>query len=248
MLTQALQSGSLVTLLITVASLGIIHTIFGPDHYVPFVLMAKAQRWSRRETAIITFCCALGHVSASVIIGLTLAAAGTAAASLGDSKWAYLQEWRGAFAAWLLIGLGSAYFVWGLIHASRNREHEHIHVHQDGLAHKHKHSHASDHMHAHGANKARQFTPWLLFTIFIFGPCESLIPMMLVAWAVAKTPGVLLTTAAFSITTILTVLAAVAILSAGISLVPLGKLERYTHALAGLSLVACGFAIQFMGL
>lgn len=248
MLTEALQSGSLVTLLITATCLGIIHTIFGPDHYVPFVMMAKAQHWSRKKTAIITFCCALGHVSASVIIGLTLAAAGTAVASWGDSTWAQFQDFRGVLAAWLLIGLGAAYFVWGLIHASRTKEHEHIHVHQDGLAHKHVHSHASEHMHAHGANKAKQFTPWLLFTIFIFGPCESLIPMMLAAWAIAKTPGVLLVTAAFSITTILTVLAAVAILSAGISLVPLGKLERYTHALAGLSLVACGAAIQFIGL
>ncbi|MFP6584560.1 MAG: hypothetical protein VCD00_18655 [Candidatus Hydrogenedentota bacterium] len=247
MVEEALQTGSIVTLVVTAASLGFMHTIFGPDHYVPFVMMSKAQGWSRKKTAIITFLCGLGHVSASVVIGLVLVGIGMIASNWGESRWATFHDMRGSVAAWLLMGLGAAYFVWGVVQAKRNKVHAHAHVHDDGEVHKHGHSHTKAHMHAH-TSPGKQLTPWILFTIFIFGPCESLIPLMLGAWAVAKTSGVLLVTAAFSVTTIITILAAVAILLGGISLVPLGKLERYTHALAGLSLVACGGAIQFMGL
>lgn len=237
MVEEALQTGSIVTLVVTAASLGFMHTIFGPDHYVPFVMMSKAQGWSRKKTALITFLCGLGHVSASVVIGLVLVGIGMVATNWGESRWAAFHEMRGSVAAWLLMGLGAAYFVWGVVQAKRNKPHAHAHVHEDGEVHKHGHTHTKAHMHAH-TSPGKQLTPWILFTIFIFGPCESLIPLMLGAWAVAKTSGVLLVTAAFSITTIITILVAVAILLGGISLVPLGKLERYTHALAGLSLVA----------
>lgn len=247
MVEEALLSGSIMTLAITALSLGFIHTIFGPDHYVPFVMMSRAQNWSKKKTALITFLCALGHVGSSIIIGVILIGIGMAVTMWGESQWAHFHEWRGVVAAWLFMGLGGAYFTWGVVHAKRNKSHAHIHAHEDGSIHNHGHTHTNAHMHAHTAS-ARQITPWLLFTIFIFGPCESLIPMMLGAWAIAKTSGVVMVTVAFSASTVLTVMGAVGVLLAGVSLVPLGKLERYTHALAGLSLVICGAAIQFLGL
>ena len=52
---------------------------------------------------------------------------------------------------------------------------------------------------------------------------------------------------AFSLglSTVATMLVTVAVGYLGISRLPLGRLERYSHALAGLALVACGLAIQF---
>jgi hypothetical protein len=43
-------------------------------------------------------------------------------------------------------------------------------------------------------------------------------------------------------------LAVVMASSFGLSLLPMGKLERYSHALAGLTIALCGGAIQFLGL
>ena len=250
MVEEALLSGSVLTLVITAASLGFLHTIMGPDHYLPFVMMAKAQGWSKMKTLVITFFCGLGHVGSSVIIGIILAIVGMAAASWGESRWAHFHEMRGSIAAWLLMGLGGAYFVWGVVQAIRNKKHAHVHMHEDGEVHVHEHDHSSDHMHVHagGEQGVKKVAPWILFTIFVFGPCESLIPLMLGAWAVSKSTGVILVSVAFSVTTIITILAATFILLGGFNLVPLGKMERYTHALAGFSIVACGAAIQFLGL
>ena len=57
-------------LLGTAIWIGFIHTLFGPDHYVPFVAMARAGDWSCRKTLGVTLLCGLGHVAGSVALGL----------------------------------------------------------------------------------------------------------------------------------------------------------------------------------
>ncbi|MBN1531729.1 MAG: hypothetical protein JXA20_03620 [Spirochaetes bacterium] len=50
------------------AGLGFIHTVTGPDHYVPFTVMARAENWSLAKTADDTVACGLGHVGSSVVL------------------------------------------------------------------------------------------------------------------------------------------------------------------------------------
>ena len=246
-LDTALEAGNLPILLWTAVALGFLHTILGPDHYVPFVMMAKAQNWSRLRTAVVTFLCGLGHVGSSVAIGAVLAVAGMAFTEWEGSEWASLHEARGGLAAWLLIGVGAALFIWGVMRALRGHTHTHVHVHEDAMIHAHEHDHTGAHMHVH-ESKVRHLTPWVLFTIFVFGPCESLIPLMLASWAVAGLGGTVLVASTFSVVTILTILGTVGVLTMGISCIPLGKLDRWLTALAGLSLVLCGVAIRWLGL
>ncbi len=246
-LQTALASGNLVVLLWTAGTLGFIHTILGPDHYIPFIMMSKAQNWSRKKTAFITFLCGLGHVGSSLMIGAFLAWLGMAASDWGDSRFAFWQDFRGSLSAWLLIGVGVAFTIWGVKNALRGKTHSHAHLHNNKSEHTHEHNHKTEHMHAH-TNSVSKLTPWILFTIFIFGPCESLIPLMLSSWSVAGITGITMVSLVFGVTTIITIMATVAILMAGIQKIPIGKLDRWSTALAGISLVACGAAIQFLGL
>ena len=246
-LQAALESGDLSILLWTAAILGFLHTILGPDHYVPFVMMAKAQEWSRWKTALITTLCGLGHVGSSVVIGVILATAGMAVAQWEGSSWASWHESRGSLSAWLLIGVGAAFLVWGIIQAFRGHTHSHVHYHENGTLHTHEHDHSGAHMHVHEA-KVKSLTPWVLFAIFVFGPCESLIPLMLASWAMTGIGGMVLVVLVFSLATVLTILGTVAALLIGISSIPWGKVDRWSTALAGMSLVLCGAAIQWLGL
>lgn len=52
----------------------------------------------------------------------------------------------------------------------------------------------------------------------------------------------------FGAATILTMIVTVTLGTIGIRNLPLGKLERYSHALAGFAIFASGAAIQFLGL
>jgi ABC-type nickel/cobalt efflux system permease component RcnA len=174
-----------------------------------------------------------------------LAAAGTAWTAWSGTRWAALQEWRGSLSAWLLVGVGAAFFVWGMVRARRNKTHSHLHMHANGTVHEHSHAHEDVHMHVHAAEEAgRSITPWVLFTIFIFGPCESLVPLMLAAWAAGGLAATVLVAGAFSVTTIVTIMGVVGVLLLGVNRIPLGKLDRYSLAAAGAALVVCGVAIK----
>jgi len=49
-------------LLLTAMSVAFVHTLSGPDHYLPFMMIAKARNWSLAKTSWVTVLCGLGHV------------------------------------------------------------------------------------------------------------------------------------------------------------------------------------------
>jgi sulfite exporter TauE/SafE len=229
----------------TAASLGFIHTVIGPDHYLPFIVISRARQWSLRKTLFVSFLAGLGHILSSVVLGFLGIALGIAVARLEG-----VESARGELAAWLLIGFGFAYFVWGTRRAWRARPHAHAHLHE-GVAHEHVHTHESaEHLHVHGAEQGekKNITPWVLFTIFVFGPCEPLIPLVMYPAARHSTAGVVLVASAFGLATIATMLTIIALSSYGLRFVRLGRLERYSHALAGLVIFVSGLGVRFLGL
>ena len=226
----------------TAASIGLLHTLFGPDHYLPFIVMSRARGWTMMRTALITLLCGLGHVLSSVVLGILGVVFGIAVTRLE-----MFEGYRGSVAAWLLIGFGFAYFVWGLHRAIRGRSHEHRHLHENGAAHTHEHAHVAEHAHPH-AEGQRNLTPWILFTIFVFGPCEPLIPILMYPAAKSSVTGMILVATVFSVVTIGTMMGVVMLSAWGVSFARFGKLERYIHAMAGATICLSGMAIQFLGL
>jgi sulfite exporter TauE/SafE len=227
----------------TAATIGFVHTVLGPDHYLPFIVISRARRWPLAKTLIISFFCGLGHVLSSVVLGFIGVALGIAVFRLER-----VESIRGGAAAWLLIGFGFAYFIWGMHRAIKNRPHSHLHLHSDGEIHDHLHAHQEEHSHPHEESEKVNLTPWILFTIFVFGPCEPLIPLVMYPAAKHNIPGVILVSSVFGLATISTMLAIIALSSWGMSFLRLGRLERYVHALAGAMIFISGLSVQFLGL
>lgn len=226
----------------TAASIGFLHTLLGPDHYMPFVAMSRAQKWSGLKTTWITFLCGLAHVLSSFVLGFLGIILG-----IGAGKLQIIESVRGNIAAWGLIAFGLIYFVWGLRAAVRGKAHSHWHAHADGTTHSHDHTHSREHVHVHPEEKTT-LTPWILFTIFVFGPCEALIPILMYPAAKHNILGTLWVGGIFGVTTILTMLALVLIASRISVHVPVRDLNRFSHAFAGIAIFFCGAAIQFLGL
>lgn len=231
----------LTLLLISAASIGFIHTLIGPDHYLPFIVMSKSGQWSLRKTTVVTILCGIGHVLGSVLLGLVGIAFGLALAGLEA-----FEAIRGDIAAWGLIAFGLVYAVWGLRQALRNQPHAHSHTHGNGLVHSHVHTHQHEHTHAHG--QVNTMTPWVLFTIFVLGPCEPLIPLLMYPAAQSSLGGLLAVMTVFGVVTIATMLAVVLASVRGLAMLPVAGMQRYAHALAGAAIFASGLAIQFLGL
>jgi len=237
------MSYELSVLLISAASIGFFHTLLGPDHYLPFIAMSKSGDWSMRKTSLITFLCGMGHVLSSVVLGFLGVAVG-----MMVSKLVVIESFRGNIAAWGLMAFGLAYFIWGIRKAIRNKPHTHFHSHSNKAKHEHTHIHSKEHVHVHTNKNKKNLTPWILFTIFVFGPCEPLIPLLMYPAAKNSTWGLILVTTVFGAVTITTMMSIVIVSTFGISFVPFSKLERYTHALAGATILLCGISILFLGL
>lgn len=232
----------------TALFIGFFHTITGPDHYLPFIMMSKARHWSTARTAWITVACGVGHVLSSIVLGFIGVAFGIALVKLQ-----IIESFRGDLAAWFLMIFGFVYFVWGIWRAIKNKRHTHVHMHEDGKLHDHAHAHRGTHVHVH-EGKAN-ITPWVLFTIFVFGPCEPLIPLLM--YPAARIPNatategvawIVLIAFLFAAATISTMLAMVMVSLKGLSFLPLKRIERYTHAIAGATILLCGISIVFLGL
>ena len=96
-------------LLLAACSAGVIHTLAGPDHYLPLITAARAGSWSDRRTLVTTALCGLLHcASAFALLAVGVACTG-GIATLADGETA-----RSAMTSWILIATGAALLVMAL--------------------------------------------------------------------------------------------------------------------------------------
>ncbi len=227
------------TMILAGAGVAVVHTALGPDHTLPFIMLARARKWSTVKTVWVTLLCGVGHVSSSVVLGGIGLAAG-----YGVGHFRMFENLRGSVAAWMMVLFGFAYAVWGVRIAWRRRaglvphEHEgHVHLHIGGN--RSHNTHAKDYSGT---------TFWVLFTIFVLGPCEPLIPLFMAPASRGNWKLAFLAGAVFGLFTLLSMVVLVLIGLAGVRRLPLGALERWSHAMAGVIIGSSGLAMLLLGL
>ncbi|HUV01199.1 MAG TPA: sulfite exporter TauE/SafE family protein [Bacteroidales bacterium] len=236
------MSDSITLLSVTAVSLGFLHTLLGPDHYLPFIVLSRAKKWTIKKTMLITFLCGLGHVLSSVVLGMVGIAVG-----ISVNKLVSVESFRGNIAGWLFIAFGLVYMIISLRNLYKKRKHIHSHSHLDGDSHAHEHDHHKEHSHIHVADVVKT-TPWILFLIFVFGPCEPLIPILMYPAAENNIPGAILVSVLFSVVTIATMMSVVLAFKLGFNKINLKPVEKYSNLIAGAMIFFSGIAIQFLGL
>jgi ABC-type nickel/cobalt efflux system permease component RcnA len=246
---------SLNVLVLTAVTLGLTHTLIGPDHYLPFIVLGRAEGWPLRKALWWTVICGVAHVLSSVVLGLAGVGLGIAVSRLES-----LEGVRGTLASYALIGFGLLYFAWGIWRARRGGGHSHLHRHTDGTVHAHPHQHEEDRIaheqakHAQIAHEepdhvtAHRRTVWALFIVFALGPCEPLIPLLMVPASEHSIWGVVLVAGVFGGVTVVTMSLMVTLGLLGLRSFRFRSLERYVHAMAGLTLFVSGILIQLLGI
>jgi len=215
-----MHDASFITLIISTASIAFLHAL-APDHWLPFIMIGRAQKWSIKKLVAVTFIAGIGHVGSSILLGLIGLFIG-----MELSKLQGLEALRGDVGLWLLIGFGIAYALWGLKHA--------------------KHPHRHEIVDEKILNK-KVVTVWTLFAVFVLGPCEPLIPLFFISLKF-KLAGILAVTIVFSVMTWIMMIAQALIGYLGIQLVKLETLERYSHTIAGIVIALTGVFILISGI
>jgi sulfite exporter TauE/SafE len=229
-------------LVISAATLGVIHTLLGPDHYLPFIVLSKARNWTRTRTLWITFISGVGHVGGSVILGLIGIAMGISLHRLEA-----VEASRGNLVAWMIIAFGVLYTAYGVYKYMNHGAHFHLPAFLRPRSIRHRDMHLGERDLDKEEDKSN-LTPWILFLIFVFGPCEVLIPMLVYPAAEHSTMGIFLVALVFGIATVGTMLLVVYLGYKGISMVRFKGREHQLHLLAGLVILLAGVGMQFLGL
>lgn len=228
---------NLVALAATAVSISFFHTASGPDHYLPFIVLSRARKWTLSRTILLTVICGLGHVLSSVVLGLVGVYLGWQL-----NRLAFFQDMRGNVSGWVLLLLGLAYTAYGFRHAYLNRPHKHFDVMLDEV-------YVFEHRHGEMVmpDKRVKVTPLVLFAIFVMGPSEPLIPLLFFSGTHRSTTEVVVLIVAFTLSTVITMTAIVLLGCYGYSFVQTDKMERYVHAVSGSVVTLCAVGILFLG-
>src|SRR5688572_9050157 len=226
-------------LILAAITISFLHTVSGPDHYLPFIALSKSRGWSFRKTVLWTIVCGCGHVWSSVLLGL-----GGAAIGWSLTRFGWLESVRGNIAGWGLILFGLLYCLFGLIRARQNKTHKHFEISNDGPIYifEHKHGEAVEPSGRHVV------TPWVMFLIFLLGPCEPMIPLLFYPAVKNSTSGLVALIITYTLFTLLTMVLMVFLGYYSISFFKTRRLEKHIHSIGGITILACGAGMVFFGL
>lgn len=228
------------SVLLAAMGVGVVHTVLGPDHYLPFLMIGRARGWSRTRTVSVATTCGLAHILSSVALGSIGVLLGVTVGRLEQ-----MEGGRGSLAAWALVAFGVAYGLWGIRRAVRRKRGMAAHTHH---GHVHLHSHG-DRPHDHGTRvSGRGPTFWALLTVFILGPCEPLIPLFMLPASRGQWGLAVLASVVFGAVTLISMAVLTLVGLAGLEHIRFGRLERWSHALAGAVIAASGLSIITLGL
>ncbi|MBI4387735.1 MAG: hypothetical protein HY582_01665 [Candidatus Omnitrophica bacterium] len=128
---------------------------------------------------------------------------------------------RANITSFLLIGFGLFYLIWGLKYAMWK-------------------------LLAHSVQNF-SLSRWILFLLLVFGPCEPLIPFIF-ASVVEGWKSVMVISFAFSIATLVTMIVSVYAVYFGFSLVKIRISERFSHVIAGVTIMLAGIVVRILGI
>ncbi len=230
------------------AAIGLTHTLIGPDHYVPFIMLARARGWSTRKTLAVTLACGGAHVAASLLLAGIGVGLGMAVGALEG-----LESARGSLAAWGLFGFGLAYAAGGIRRGIRRAggltPHAHgstVHLHPRGDRLHHHHGTGVPGSGEGGSGSAASF--WALFALFVLGPCEPLIPLFVLPASQGRWLPAAGAAAVFGVVTVAAMTGATWLGLRGLAPLRLARLARWEHALAGGVIALSGVALLTLGL
>lgn len=232
-----------------------------PTHWLPFVLTARVQNWSRSKTLFVTTLAGSGHVLFTAVLGFLVAWFGIA-----------LNEKYSGWFPWIAGGALLLFGLYYLIQQLRGKGHGHSHNfggHSHG-GHKHSpgepaHSHGAhdhEHEHSHGETEDNhrehedeevkappRKSDWgaiaSLFALLTFSPCEGFLPVYVsgvrFGWS-----GFVLLTLILSVATVGGMLVFTWLTLAGMEKLNLRFLEKYESGIMGALLCVLGIVIIFL--
>jgi hypothetical protein len=186
-----------------------------PTHWLPFVLVGRAQRWSLPRSLLAVTAAGLAHIATTAVVGSLIVAAGLALDGIVAGFLPYLS-------ALLLFGFGAFYLVRSAIRRPAMAGGPALDLAEPTVGH------------------ATAF--WGLVAVMALSPGEVLLPIYMSS-AQEGVAALALLTLTFAVGTILGMATFTTLARAGASVLKLERWARYEGAILGIALIAIGLLI-----
>ena len=186
-----------------------------PTHWLPFVLVGRAQRWSLTKNLLAVSAAGLAHIASTALVGSLIVAAGLALDELVAGLLPHLS-------AVLLFGFGGFYLVRSAIRRPVMAGGPALDLAEPTVGH------------------ATAF--WGLVAVMALSPGEVLLPIYMSS-AQEGVGALALLTLTFAVGTILGMATFTTLARAGASVLRLERWARYEGAILGVALIAIGLVI-----
>ena len=187
-----------------------------PTHWLPFVLVGRAQRWSLARVMTVAVTAGLAHIASTAIVGSLIVAAGLV-----------LNAWIGG----LLPHLSAALlFIFGAFYLARASLQKPITA-------------TGPEAEAPEPAVSDRAAFWGLVLMMAVTPGEVLLPIYLSS-ATEGVMALALLTLSFAAGTVLGMTLLAALASAGYSILRLERWARYEGAILGIALIVIGFLVM----
>ena len=186
-----------------------------PTHWLPFVLVGRAQRWTLARSLLAVTAAGLAHIASTALVGSLIVAAGLA-----------LDAWVAGLlphlSAVLLFGFGGFYLIKSAVRRPALAGGPAFDLAEPTVSH------------------AAAF--WGLVAVMALSPGEVLLPIYMSS-AQEGVGALAMLTLAFADGTILGMATFTTLARAGASVLRLGRWARYEGAILGLALIAIGLLV-----
>ncbi len=186
-----------------------------PTHWLPFVLVGRAQRWSLSRNLMAVTAAGLAHIASTAVVGSLIVAAGLALDEIVAGLLPHLS-------AILLFGFGGFYLIKSVIRRPAMAGGPPLDLAEPSVS--------------HGA------AFWGLVAVMALSPGEVLLPIYMSS-AQEGVGALALLTGVFAVGTILGMATFTTLARAGASVLRLERWARYEGAILGIALIAIGLLI-----
>ena len=209
-----LQPSLLMSLLLGGLVTAFLHAAL-PTHWLPFVLVGRAQRWSLATTLWSVLAAGLAHIAVTAVVGGLIVAAGLA-----------LDQWVAGVLPYVSAGL---LFVLGLFYLTRATLMKPVPA-------------SGPELETPEATVSQAAAFWGLVAVMAASPGEGLLPLYLSSAEEGLMVLVLLTVV-LAVGTVLGMAVFTTLARAGASILKLERWARYEGAILGLALIALGLLV-----
>jgi hypothetical protein len=209
-----LQPSLLVSLLLGGFVTAFLHAAL-PTHWLPFVLVGRAQRWSLATTLWSVLAAGLAHIAVTAVVGGLIVAAGLA-----------LDQWVAGVLPYVSAGL---LFVLGLFYLARAALMKPVPA-------------SGPDIEAPAATVSQAAAFWGLVAVMAASPGEVLLPLYL-STAEEGLMVMALLTVVLAVGTVLGMAVFTTLARAGASILKLERWARYEGAILGLALIGLGLLV-----